>query len=175
MVKTFIHPFDVNEYFPRGGVYKQRGRGLPNYNPMRGHGLPYYNPQRGHGNQIGHGLFSSIAKSFMPLFKNTILPTTIKAAKASIPSAIKAGTELVGDLISGRNVKKSVKSRGVQALKAIAQTKPVKDTLNKILNLTETKTTSPSRKRKLPKQRSALSKKIRRQQIKRRKNAFGFY
>ena len=66
--------------------------------------------QRGYG--IG-GMFKSLARIAIPLFK--------RGAKAIGKRALKAATEVGQDVLEGKNVLKPLKSRGIDAVKELAQ------------------------------------------------------
>jgi len=68
---------------------------------MTGNGLAVYSPQ------IGHGIFSNLAKGIIPFLKTTVAPKLIKGA---------AG--FATDLLAGENVMDSVKKRGANLVKS---------------------------------------------------------
>ncbi|CAL8140266.1 unnamed protein product [Orchesella dallaii] len=90
------------------------------YSPQSGRGLDdlqfyksSYRRQRGNG--LG-GIFGSIAKRLIPFAKNILWPA---AKKYVLPHAQEAVKNIAGDIISGRNVKESIKERGSSAIKGI--------------------------------------------------------
>lgn len=91
------------------------------YNPQVGRGLDdgltyyksSYRRQRGAG--LG-GILGTIARRLIPIAKNILWPA---AKKYVLPHATDAARQVAGDIISGRNVKESVKEHGIHALKGI--------------------------------------------------------
>ena len=74
---------------------------------QQGRGMPVF---RGSPWQVGYGLgglFRSLARRAMPLIKT--------GAKALGNIALKSGTDFVGDVLAGRNVKEAAKARTVEA------------------------------------------------------------
>lgn len=90
----------------------QIGRGLDD-------GLVYYKSsyrrQRGAG--LG-GILGTIARKLIPIAKNILWPA---AKKYVLPHATQAAKHMAGDVLSGRNIKESVKERGINALKGIGE------------------------------------------------------
>lgn len=93
------------------------------YNPQVGRGLDdglvYY--KSSYKRQRGAGLGSilgSIARRLIPIAKNILWPA---AKKYVLPHAAKAAKQVAGDIISGRNVKESIKDHGKEALKGIGE------------------------------------------------------
>ena len=64
--------------------------------------------QKGHG--LG-GLFSSLFRSAIPVFRNTVAPVLKKGAKALAKEALNVGVGVGGDLLSGEAFQDSVKRR----------------------------------------------------------------
>ena len=86
----------MNNPYVRYYLDQQQGRGMPVFR-----GSPW---QVGYG--LG-GLFRSLARRAMPLIKT--------GAKALGNIALKSGTDFVGDVLAGRNVKEAAKARTVEA------------------------------------------------------------
>lgn len=90
----------------------QVGRGLDN-------GLVFY--KSSYKRQRGAGLGSilgSLARHLIPLAKNILWPATKKYV---LPHAASAAKQVASDVLSGRNVKESIKDHGKQALKGIGE------------------------------------------------------
>lgn len=93
------------------------------YSPQVGRGLEdglafyksSYKRQRGAG--LG-GILGSIARKLIPIAKNILWPA---AKKYVLPHAAEAARHLAGDVLTGKNVKESIKVRGGQALKGIGE------------------------------------------------------
>nr|DAC81376.1 TPA_asm: cupiennin [Orchesella springtail adintovirus] len=91
------------------------------YSPQKGRGLDdglqfyksSYRRQKGAG--LG-GIFGSIARHLIPFAKNVLFPA---AKKYLAPHAKIAARSLAGDILSGRNVRESIKDRGSTAIKGI--------------------------------------------------------
>ncbi|KAJ8048251.1 hypothetical protein HOLleu_00494 [Holothuria leucospilota] len=78
-----------------------------------GHGLPVFRGGRG---QRGHGIgniLGGLFRSAVPLLK--------KGAKALGKEALRTGMAVAGDVLDGRSLKSSVKSRGLAASKRVAR------------------------------------------------------
>ncbi len=93
------------------------------YNPQVGRGmddgLVYY--KSSYKRQRGAGLGSilgSLARRLIPIAKNILWPA---AKKYVLPHAASAAKQFAGDVLSGRNVKESIKDHGKQALKGIGE------------------------------------------------------
>lgn len=93
------------------------------YNPQVGRGLDdglvYY--KSSYKRQRGAGLGSilgSIARRLIPIARNILWPA---AKKYVLPHATAAAKQVAGDVLSGRNVKESIKDHGKQALKGIGE------------------------------------------------------
>lgn len=91
------------------------------YNPQTGRGagdgLVFY--KSSYKRQRGAGLgavFGAIARRLIPIAKNILWPA---AKKYVLPHASLAAKQLASDVLSGRNVKESIKHRGQDALKEI--------------------------------------------------------
>ena len=68
--------------------------------------------------QSGKGLgnlFSSALKVAVPIFKKIVLPVARRGVRKVAPHALKLGQNVVGDVLSGQSVKKSIKRRAPQA------------------------------------------------------------
>ena len=68
--------------------------------------------------QSGKGLgnlFSSALKVAVPIFKKIVLPVAKRSVRRIAPHALKLGQNVVGDVLSGQSVKKSLKRRAPQA------------------------------------------------------------
>ena len=91
------------------------------YNPQVGRGLDdglsfyksSYRRQRGAG--LG-GILGTIARRLIPIAKNILWPA---AKKYVLPHATEAAKNLATDVLSGRNVKESIKERASTALKKV--------------------------------------------------------
>lgn len=83
---------EIEDYYLR-----QAGSGLPAFV-----GSPVY--QRGHG--LGN-IFSGLAKMIVPVLKT--------AGKKVLRQGLQSGTEVLGDVLEGRNFKKAVKRRSKEA------------------------------------------------------------
>lgn len=78
-----------------------------------GHGLPVFRGGRG---QRGHGIgniLGGLFRSAVPLLK--------KGAKALGKEALRTGMAVAGDVLDGRSLKSSVKTRGLAASKRVAR------------------------------------------------------
>ena len=64
--------------------------------------------QRGHG--LG-GLFGSIFRAAVPVFRSTVAPALKKGAKALAREALTTGVNVAGDVLRGSNVKESFQQR----------------------------------------------------------------
>jgi hypothetical protein len=77
--------------------------------------LPYFAGAR---NQRGHGLGDIFGK----LFRSVVMPTVGRVLKKEIPHRLVSfGSDVLGDVSQGRNIKQSLKNRGLQQLKGVAQ------------------------------------------------------
>lgn len=93
------------------------------YNPQSGRGMDdglvfyksSYKRQRGAG--LG-SILGSLARGLIPIAKNILWPA---AKKYVLPHAVTAAKSFAGDVLSGRNVKESIKERGKTALKGIGE------------------------------------------------------
>lgn len=91
------------------------------YNPQTGRGgddgLVFYKSsyKRQRGSGLG-GVLGAIARRLIPIARNILWPA---AKKYVLPHASLAAKQLAGDVLSGRNVKESIKHRGQDALKGI--------------------------------------------------------
>jgi len=63
--------------------------------------------------QRGHGL----AKIVGGLFNRYVIPFAKNLGKRALSNVVKTGMEVAGDVASGKNVKESIKERGVAAIK----------------------------------------------------------
>ena len=108
--------------------------------------------QRGYG--IGN-FFKSIARFAIPLVK--------RGAQAFGRRALGAAVDVGHDILEGKNVKQSIKSRGIKAVKDIVR-QGVKQPSSQ---------SGGGRKRKTPIKAKASSKSISRSQTKKRKTAQG--
>ena len=91
----------MNSSYTRYYLDQQQGRGMTVFR-----GSPW---QAGHG-QLGYGLgglFRSIARVAMPVVKS--------GAKALGKIALNSGLNLLGDVMSGKNVKEAEKTRALEA------------------------------------------------------------
>ncbi len=94
------------------------------YSPQTGRGaddgLVFYKSsyKRQRGSGLG-GVLGAIARRLIPIAKNILWPA---AKKYVLPHASAAAKQLAGDVLSGRNVKESIKHRGRDALKGIGDT-----------------------------------------------------
>ena len=162
---------------------QQRGRGMPVF---RGSAW-----QAGYGNQTGYGLggiFRSISRAALPLLKKgvrAVAPLAKKGARILGDIAMQSGTDILGDILTGKNVKEAAKARAVEAAntakgRAISKlrgqtgsgkrrhrSKSVKRTGKR----RKTPTTRRSQSRTVRKKRKASASSTRRRQTKRRKTA----
>ena len=100
-------------------VDQQQGKGMDVFR-----GSPW---QVGHG-QMGYGLgglFRSVARSVLPMIKS--------GAKTLGNIALSSGTNLLGDILAGKNVKKAARSRFTEAT-GVAKQKAI----NKLQSLSQT-------------------------------------
>ncbi|CAB3990567.1 uncharacterized transposon-derived [Paramuricea clavata] len=139
----------MNNPYVRYYLDQQQGRGMPVFR-----GSPW---QVGYG--LG-GLFRTLARRAMPLIKT--------GAKALGNIALKSGTDFVGDVLTGRNVKEAAKARTVEAAN-VAKRKA----MNKLMGQTGSgKRAKRSRSAKrTTKKRKASASTARRRQTKKRKTA----
>lgn len=109
-------------------------------------GLTFYrsNYRRQRGSGLG-SIFGSIARRLIPFARNFLLPA---AQKYVLPHAKQAVKNIADDILSGKNVKQSLKEHGKTAIKGIG---------DKILSQSGS---GRKRKRNISKRRS--SKKIKR-------------
>jgi len=85
-----------------------------------GGGLAYYRPSvlRQRGSGLG-GVFGSVLRSLLPFARNFLIPA---AKKYVLPHAEEAIGNIAGDIFNGRvNIRDSIKSNGVAALKKIGR------------------------------------------------------
>lgn len=83
------------------------------YTGQIGNGLPYY---RGVVLQKGHGIGGFFAKLF-----RSAMPLLIKGAKTVGKEALRTGTLVANDLLSGQNFKTSFKTRAKETGKKLAR------------------------------------------------------
>lgn len=76
--------------------------------------------QRGHG--LG-GLFRSVLRIAVPLFRKHAVPLVKKTAKSAIKAAgmqaLTSGAALAGDLMAGRSFKTALRKRGKEGLQGV--------------------------------------------------------
>jgi len=91
------------------------------YSPQTGRGaddsLAFY--KSSYKRQRGAGLGSvlgAIARTLIPIARNILWPATKKYV---LPHATEAAKHFAGDVLSGRNIKESLKEHGKEALKGI--------------------------------------------------------
>lgn len=105
------------------------------------------------------GLFRSIARSIMPMAKS--------GAKSLGKIALKSGTNFLGDVLSGKNVKESAKARANEASSTVKR-----KVANKLQSLSQTgrgkrpKRSGKKRKATTPAVRNRQTKKRRTTQVK---------
>lgn len=93
------------------------------YNPQVGRGLDdglvYYKSsyKRQRGGGLG-SILGTIARRLIPIARNILWPA---AKKYVLPHAATAAKQVASDVLSGRNVKESIKDHGKQALKGIGE------------------------------------------------------
>ncbi len=101
MVRCVFVPIDDKTWFD---YYHEQARQI-------GHGLPGY---QGIPYQRGNGLGSFFGRLF-----RAILPVAKRAGKAALKNvgreALQMGSNVIGDLSAGRNIKQSLKQHGVKA------------------------------------------------------------
>ena len=101
-------------------------------NQQQGNGMPVFIGsawQRGHG-QVGYGLrglFKSLARTVMPMVKS--------GAKTLGKIALSTGANVLGDVLSGKNVKESAKSRINEAANVVKE-----KAVNKLRTISQTGT-----------------------------------
>lgn len=130
---------------------QQQGNGMPVFI-----GSPW---QMGHG-QIGYGLgglFRSVARAVMPLVKT--------GAKTLGNIALSTGANLLGDVLSGKNVKVSAKSRLNEAANVVK-----KKAVNKLQTLAQTGSGKRLRVKKRGKKRNTSSPTVTNRQVKKRQS-----
>ena len=96
-------------------------RALDNYYLQSGNGMPYF---RGASHQSGHGLgglFGSLFRAAIPVFKNTVAPVLKQGAKAVAKEALRAGVGVASDLLDGQSVHDSANARLSAAGKQLAR------------------------------------------------------
>ena len=133
-------------------------------NQQQGNGMPVFIGsawQCGHG-QVGYGLgglFKSLARTVMPMVKS--------GAKTLGKIALNTGANVLGDVLSGKNVKEFAKSRINEAANVVKE-----KAVNKLRTISQTesgKRTRNKTSKKTGKKRKASSSGVRSKQIKRRK------
>jgi hypothetical protein len=95
--------------------------------------------QRGHG--LG-GLFSSLFRTIAPL----IAPVLKSGAKAVAKEALRTGTQVASDFISGDKISEAMRARGSQAAKRLTKRAVKSEPIRRILK--EDKRTRSRRRRK---------------------------
>lgn len=132
---------------------QQQGNGMPVFI-----GSPW---QRGHG-QVGYGLgglFKSLARAVMPMVKS--------GAKTLGKIALNTGANVLGDVLSGGNVKEAAKSRINEAANVVK-----KKAVNKLQTFSQTGSGKRVRRKvvkKTAKKRKAPPAGVRSKQVKKRK------
>ena len=98
MINPYVHYY----------LEQQRGRGMPVF-----WGSPW---QAGYGLQTGYGLgglFRSMARAVVPLVKKgvkAVAPLAKRGAKILRDIALQSGSDFLGDLFAGKNVKEAAKA-----------------------------------------------------------------
>ena len=165
---------------------------------QRGHGMPVFRGspwQAGYGQQTGYGLgglFRSISRAVVPLVKKgvkAVASLAKRGAKILGDIALQSGSDLLGDLFAGKNVKEAAKARTMEAAntakrKAISKlrgqtgsgrrrnrSKSVKRASKKRKTSVSTAKRSESRKRTVRKKRKPPASFTRRRPTKKRKTA----
>jgi len=104
MAKPKLHCCDdANKQLYRDYYATQRGGGMPIFAGRR--------YQRGHG--IGQTLGGLFKRFVVPL----VAPYAKNIGKKILGNVAKTGMQVVGDVMSGRNVKESLKHRGLSGIK----------------------------------------------------------
>ena len=94
------------------------------YHPNTDDFVAHYNPQKGGGGypifrgvpyQRGSGIFGAILRSVVPLAKRTFVPILKKAGK----SLLRSGTQAIGDIVQGKDVKTTLKKRARESLQNV--------------------------------------------------------
>ena len=75
-----------------------------------------YSVFRGAPNQAGHGIGSALSGFFKGL-----LPMLKRTGATAVKSLVKTGTDVLADVIEGKNVTSSLKQRGVSGVKRVGQ------------------------------------------------------
>ena len=105
----------------------------PSY--ARGGALPVFSGSR---RQRGGNVLGAIKSFFMPILGNL--------AKRGVSSALGLAKDVAVDAFTGRNIKQSLKTRGISQAKKLG-VNVLKDTINQISE--PRKTPTPSRKRRI--------------------------
>ena len=90
------------------------------YENQAASGYPVF---QGYANQRGYGLggiFKTLYKFIMPLFKTHALPVLKKGAEVLGTEAVKTTANIVNDAISGRNVKNSAQTHLTDAVNSLS-------------------------------------------------------
>ena len=126
----------ITPFAPTRGAYRkyyetsQLGQGLPAYRGskhQRGHGI---------GSLIG-GLFRAAVPLVMPVLKNV--------GKAAATTALSAGAGLIGDVLKGKNLKKSAVNRAREGGKALLKRAANSDYLRGVTQAPPTKRRATSK------------------------------
>ena len=117
----------------------------PSYH-HRGGGFPVYAGSR---RQRGGGILGSLAKFAMPVLG--------QIGKAALGQAVGFAKDMAGDIAAGRNVRQSLRQRGLRRLKNTA--------LNSLSSITSGRRSLPSGKRRAPRTRNQPRRKKARQSL----------
>jgi hypothetical protein len=91
------------------------------YENQAGSGFPVFT---GYANQKGHGLggiFRTIYKFILPLFKTHALPVLKRGGEVLGSEAIKAVSNIANDVITGKNIHQSTKDNVKDAINNLSQ------------------------------------------------------
>ena len=98
------------------------------YADQSGSGIPVFVGQR---HQRGHGLGQTISGLFKRFVIPFVAPRAKEVGKKILGNVVKTGMEMVGDVVSGRSAKESLKERGLAGIKRtitdIARQSPADD------------------------------------------------
>jgi len=84
------------------------------YADQSGSGIPVFVGQR---HQRGHELGQTISGLFKRFVIPFVAPRAKEVSKKILGNMVKTGMEMVGDVVSGRSVKESLKERGLAGIK----------------------------------------------------------
>jgi len=88
------------------------------YADQSGSGIPVFVGQR---YQRGHGLGQTISGLFKRFVIPFVTPRAKEVGKKILGNVVKTGMEMVGDVVSGKSAKESLKERGLAGIKRISR------------------------------------------------------